>query len=92
MRRLVVVLVCLAVPLFGCSDGFTQADWDKLHDWCLEHQVKEPYDCGRTVNQIESRVNNHGADEECIVRAIKRAWVASYDYERNPHINSANDC
>ncbi len=80
MKRLVVVLVCLAVALSGCSrgdGGFTEADWDDFFDWCVEHRARPNSDCGGGANGIRTRVNDQGWDEACTIRINKRLVTLS---------------
>ncbi len=101
MKRLGSLVLVLGLTLSGCGggggggdDGFTDADWDDLHDWCLEHRSLYDFDCGLGVDLVERFVNEESRTEECVVRVMKRTWAAP-DYVQGGYFqvrDATKDC
>ncbi len=78
MKWLIAVLVCVAfVLIFGTmgDDDFTGSDWDEFHDWCVE-RPGPAFDCGVMTDVVEKLVNDHGLNEDCVIRNAKRGAEA----------------
>ena len=96
MKRLGSLTLALGLALFGCGGDnvFTDADWDELHQWCLEHRTDShktavPHDCGALTDLTEYLVNEEGWDKDCLVRESKRAQSAP---TQPPFLDDEVDC
>ena len=88
-------LLVVATLTVGCGGGdnvFTDADWDELHQWCLEHRARPYNDCGAVADGSEGLVNEGGWDKDCMVRTTKRGLAAPTQDAIDDAVAQAVDC